>query len=935
MNSSSNGSVRTRCRPLLIEPDDTEEIRQRNRLEELLPAEYGITLQEQGNELVALCPFHDDEDPSLSINVAKQVWHCFACDLGGDVFKFVMRKEGLSFREAKENLAKRQPQQFSNRPPLQKVAPPPPTVDLTKEWEKCVDDLTEEQLQGLAQWRKFTPETCRWLKSEKLIGTHNKGIAFPNKDDQGIVRSIHCRIGADGGNGKAKWCYDPPGNPVWPLIIGTPQTATSVMAFESQWDALAVMDRLGVHRSGLNGTAVIVTRGATNAKLLSTIPISSKTPIYAFPQNDEPGERWMNQLEVAVAHLEVRRVGIPFEYKDANEWLGTEQTVTAETLKARIEEASKNCDAKNPPEKQGSSDGGVAKRRNLKNCDATNRPQKQGDSASGVATVAISSSLKEKKKKKERKDARDEVLEKLQKEAQFFHTPDGTGYVTIRKECVEETGKNCDNCDGCDAKSEISPVLPSDSENPRNLELRRIATHCDAIPTQETLKILARPFRQHLMLQLARAGQSPTTKAIADLVAYLEAYAIREGPEIPVFVRVGYSDGAVYVDLTNTQWEVVEITANGWRVLKQSPVRFVRAPGMIALPRPVVGGDLRLLRPLINARDDNHWVLQVGWLVGALHPRGPYPLLALNGEQGTIKSFTTRLLKKVIDPCAVPIRSLPTTEREILITALNSHVQAYDNLSHLTDVQSDILCRLATGGGLTPRMLYTDHDEVFLYAKRPVVINGITDLVTRGDLQERSIILQLPTIHESERLEERSVDAQFQEVWPHVLGALCDAVSMALSKQNAVTLVRKPRMIDFVQWVVAAEPALPWEPGTFLRCYEQANLAAMNASLEGNPLVQAIVRFLASIKQDQWQGSPTELYQALQGHVDASTRFSKQFWPQTPNWLVNRLRRVAPQLRQVLFIDVQIGRGKDRYIEIRKLTSTEINTLNTSGDNEP
>ena len=65
---------------------------------------------------------------------------------------------------------------------------------------------------------------------------------------------------------------------------------------------------------------------------------------------------------------------------------------------------------------------------------------------------------------------------------------------------------------------------------------------------------------------------------------------------------------------------------------------------MLPLPEPISGGSIELLRPLLNVTEES-WPLVVGWLVGALSPTGPYPILLLNAEQGAAKSTTARLLQ--------------------------------------------------------------------------------------------------------------------------------------------------------------------------------------------------------------------------------------------------------------------------------------------------
>ncbi len=66
-----------------------------------------INLAKKGKEMAGLCPFHEDHRPSLNVNSTKQIFKCFACGAGGDVFKFVQMRENLTFPQAMERLAQR------------------------------------------------------------------------------------------------------------------------------------------------------------------------------------------------------------------------------------------------------------------------------------------------------------------------------------------------------------------------------------------------------------------------------------------------------------------------------------------------------------------------------------------------------------------------------------------------------------------------------------------------------------------------------------------------------------------------------------------------------------------------------------------------------------------------------------------------------------
>jgi hypothetical protein len=211
--------------------------------------------------------------------------------------------------------------------------------------------------------------------------------------------------------------------------------------------------------------------------------------------------------------------------------------------------------------------------------------------------------------------------------------------------------------------------------------------------------------------------------------------------------------------------------------------------------------------------------VRVGILVGALRPEGPFPILIVNGEQGTSKSTLTRMLVSLLDPRAASLRSLSRDERDLAIAAHNARVLAFDNISGISNLLSDALCRLSTGGGFGTRELHSDRDEVLFDEKRPVIINGIPDFATRPDLGDRAIAITLKPISRQERRTESALWQDFETAWPEILGALLDAVSSALRNLGSVTVNRPERMADFVHWLTAAEPGLGWPPGTFAAAY--------------------------------------------------------------------------------------------------------------------
>ncbi|MDW7650079.1 MAG: CHC2 zinc finger domain-containing protein, partial [Bacillota bacterium] len=82
-----------------------DEVRSRFDIVELV-AEY-VQLKRSGRNHFGLCPFHGEKTPSFSVSQDKQIFHCFGCGEGGNVFSFLMKMDGMTFPEAVKELALR------------------------------------------------------------------------------------------------------------------------------------------------------------------------------------------------------------------------------------------------------------------------------------------------------------------------------------------------------------------------------------------------------------------------------------------------------------------------------------------------------------------------------------------------------------------------------------------------------------------------------------------------------------------------------------------------------------------------------------------------------------------------------------------------------------------------------------------------------------
>jgi hypothetical protein len=444
------------------------------------------------------------------------------------------------------------------------------------------------------------------------------------------------------------------------------------------------------------------------------------------------------------------------------------------------------------------------------------------------------------------------------------------------------------------------------------------AEGCVVIPAdghQEVWPLKVKRVRRWLEQRFyAEHEKVPGGHAVQDAVNTLTGMALHKGKEYPVYTRLAEHDGALYLDLANEQWEAIEIDSKGWRLVPEPPVKFRRARGMLPLPTPVKGGSVDDLRTLLNLAEDVDWTLAKAWLVQALRPSGPYPVLVMHGEQGSAKSTTSRMVRALIDPSTAPLRSEPCDGRDLMIAANNGWLIALDNLSHIQPWLSDAICRLATGGGFSTRELYSDAEEVIFDAKRPVLINGIEELATRGDLLDRCIILYLPAIPEDQRRPEADLWRDFDAKRPRILAALLDGVSEALRNVDDLKIDRLPRMADFAVWASAAAPKLGYDSKTFLEAYTGNRGDANELTLEAS----IVTPFVKDLAEKEWSGTATEMLKHFTEKADEATKRQKG-WPSNGRALSNALRRIAPNLRAV---GIEITFGRDTEDRKRKRTIT-------------
>ncbi|MBI2393691.1 MAG: bifunctional DNA primase/polymerase [Deltaproteobacteria bacterium] len=449
----------------------------------------------------------------------------------------------------------------------------------------------------------------------------------------------------------------------------------------------------------------------------------------------------------------------------------------------------------------------------------------------------------------------------------------------------------------------------------------------------EILRIKGKRFQTFLAKRLhERAGKVASGNAMRDALDLLEARARFDAPCREVYVRVAAVDGHVYIDLANAAGQIIDVHVGGWEILDASPVPFFRPAGLRPIATPVPGGTIDLLRKYVNLPDDGGFCLFVGVIVATLRGRKPYYLLILSGSQGSAKSTAASFFKELVDPGRAALRSVPRDVRDMVVGFQQLFLAVLDNASFLTNELSDTLCIVSTGGGVSTRRLYTDDEEQLFEIARPIVVTTIDGAVGRADLQDRAIVLNLPSISDERRMDEATLWRKFHEESGLILGALLDGVSMGLRRFEHVKMTRTPRMADAARFATAAMPAFGWSENAFLDALTENQRDVARFGLEGDLVGRAVQKMMEG--RTEWTGTATELLDILTIWMPEGSRYEKEH-PRSPASLSNKLRRAAGMLHRVGLEVSEHREGKQgtRVIRIASATSPRASSVGAAEAN--
>jgi len=407
----------------------------------------------------------------------------------------------------------------------------------------------------------------------------------------------------------------------------------------------------------------------------------------------------------------------------------------------------------------------------------------------------------------------------------------------------------------------------------------------------------SRQFKKILKHRYYNAtGKAPAAEPLKAAIGVLESIAMFEGDTIELHNRVAWHGDSIVYDLTNSNYEAIEITSQGWGLMPHGHILFRRFSHQIPQVYPIPGGNPWRLFEFRNVSESDRLINMV-YLISCLVPDIPHPIPIKTGEHGSTKTTGSRMEKSLIDPSDMDVISLQPNEERMTLLLHQHWFVMFDNVTYLQQWQSDALCRASTGEGTMKRTFYTDEDVTIFKYKRCVGLNGINNAATKPDLLDRAIFLNLEPIPKDRRIEEKVLFERFNEAKPEILGGMFDALSKALRIYPTIELKEKPRMADFAVWGCAIAEALGRTKEEFLEAY-YANIGRINREALAESMIgNLILTFMQEVSE--WEGTPTQLHNELEMLAPAhGIDIRSKAWIKTPRSLGKRLRLIIPNLRE-------------------------------------
>ena len=405
-----------------------------------------------------------------------------------------------------------------------------------------------------------------------------------------------------------------------------------------------------------------------------------------------------------------------------------------------------------------------------------------------------------------------------------------------------------------------------------------------AVPISRTNRPLTKLLYKH-------EEKAPTNDGLIAARRVLDMLAHDSGEVRELHTRAAFHEGAVFYELAPGR--VIRVDEKGYKLDPDPPVYFRAVKNLQPLPDPAPGAKLEDVATWVNLKTDRDRRLFLTYVTLAALAHISRPILQTTGVMGAGKSTAGRVVKRLLDPTGN--EAVTIDRRDFLQKAAHCYILMLDNQNSLPEWFQDTLCRLVTGESDSKRVLYSDDEDLVWSMQRAVLLNGINPPTDRGDVQDRTLPIELDRLDKRKRLPEDDFWMRFSLKHPELLGAVFEALSGALRARHTVQLEERPRLADWGLYAAALYESQGWGVSTFVEDWRGVEETQQQGTLDGSIVAQAVILYMKG--RDRVEISAAKLHAAIEeGAEDELDLKDDKTWPKTGRTLWKKIREVTPLL---------------------------------------
>lgn len=302
-----------------------------------------------------------------------------------------------------------------------------------------------------------------------------------------------------------------------------------------------------------------------------------------------------------------------------------------------------------------------------------------------------------------------------------------------------------------------------------------------------------------------------------------------------------------------------------------------------------------------------------------------HSIMIFSGSKGSAKSTATRYIQQLVSPQITGITTMSKKIDDVAVRLSHSVLAVFDNLSQISEGISDLLCVGVTGGTYPKRKLFTDNEEIYLQLKAMIIMNGVNVVAEKSDLLDRSINIELKRLTKECMISPTKLDTMFQSDLADILGAIMNAVAVAINDEEPVETDNLIRMADFHLWGIKISRALGIQQEEFEEALLSNQTRINEKAIDNYPVASLLMDFIDG--RDKWSGAVSKLHSELTSlalNKNINTHQTK--FPKDAGALSRRLKEVESNLAElgIRFSIRNIGNCKE----------IEVTNANVDPDNK-